>query len=78
MHSELKREVIRYNTNINRGKAVMIHLNAEYCCHKIVELREIFGWFESATMYFALIKRGLEETGYRGLFSLKCCNGRKE
>jgi hypothetical protein len=46
--------------------------NAEKWCRKVDELREIFHWSEEATIYYALAKlRGLAETWYKGLPTLK-------
>lgn len=41
-------------------------------CNKVDELREVFGWSEEATIYFALSKlRGLAEVWYKGLPTVK-------
>ncbi|KAJ8912010.1 hypothetical protein NQ315_003547 [Exocentrus adspersus] len=41
-------------------------------CAKVDELREVFGWGEEATIYFATSKfRGLAKTWYKGLPTIK-------
>lgn len=46
--------------------------SAESWCKKVDELREVFGWSEDATIYFALAKlSGLAEVWYKGLRTIK-------
>ncbi len=45
--------------------------DAEKWCHKVDEMRKVFGWSEGATIYFAIRKLGgLADTWYRGLQSV--------
>lgn len=48
-------------------------LSIEVWCNRIDEMRQMFGWAEHSTIYFALSKlRGLASTWYKSLPSIDC------